>query len=303
MATRGAAARWWRREVGHRLEAAAVFALYGVCWALPLDRASGFGGWFGRTIGTRLGVTKRAYRNLTAAMPELDATDRAAIVRGMWDNFGRVLAEFPHLRRLWRDDGTSARVTVAGGDVVRDLMAGGGPMILVSAHVGNWEVMPIGLDRLGLRVTAVYRRPNNRFVDGLLLYARGLGRDRFVPKGREGARAVIGLLGKGATVGMLVDQKMNDGIPVPFFGRPAMTAPAVAQLALRYRCPVVPTRTERLGGAHFRVTLYPPLELPSSADRDADIRALMATINGVVEGWVRDRPDQWLWLHRRWPRN
>jgi KDO2-lipid IV(A) lauroyltransferase len=100
---------------------------------------------------------------------------------------------------------------------------------------------------------------------------------------------------------MLVDQKMNDGISVPFLGLDAMTAPAVAQLAYRYECPLVPGRVERLGGAHFRVSFYPPLEKPDSGDRQADIEALMGMVNATLGDWVRERPEQWLWIHNRWP--
>jgi len=100
---------------------------------------------------------------------------------------------------------------------------------------------------------------------------------------------------------MLVDQKMNDGIAVPFFGRDAMTAPAIAQFALRLGCVLVPVRTERLSGARFRITVDPPLTVETTGDRGADEYALMARITLMIEGWVRARPEQWLWLHRRWP--
>ncbi len=100
---------------------------------------------------------------------------------------------------------------------------------------------------------------------------------------------------------MLVDQKQNDGIPVPFFGRDAMTAPAIGRLALRFNCPVVPIRTERLDGARFRFTVLPPIELAPTGDGAFDVAAAMARINALIEEWVRARPGQWLWLHRRWP--
>jgi KDO2-lipid IV(A) lauroyltransferase len=108
-------------------------------------------------------------------------------------------------------------------------------------------------------------------------------------------------LRRGAHLALLADQKLNDGIAVPFFGRPAMTAPALALLALRFDCTVLPARVERLRGAHFRLTLYPPLELPRSGDRDADVAALMERVNRTLEGWIRERPEQWFWLHNRWP--
>jgi len=100
---------------------------------------------------------------------------------------------------------------------------------------------------------------------------------------------------------MLVDQKMNDGIPVPFFGRDAMTAPALARLALRFDCAVVPVRVDRLARARFRITAEPPLPLPRSGERARDTAALMRSVNAVLERWIRERPDHWLWLHRRWP--
>jgi KDO2-lipid IV(A) lauroyltransferase len=100
---------------------------------------------------------------------------------------------------------------------------------------------------------------------------------------------------------MLADQKMNDGIALPFFGRPAMTAPALAVLALRFDCDVLPARVERLAGARFRLTVYPPLPLPRSGDHHADVAMLMILVNQTLESWIRDRPEQWFWLHRRWP--
>jgi KDO2-lipid IV(A) lauroyltransferase len=109
-------------------------------------------------------------------------------------------------------------------------------------------------------------------------------------------------LRKGGPHGVLVDQKLNDGIAVPFFGQLAMTAPATAAFALRFGCPVIAGRVERLGPARFRLIVEPPLRLPDSGDRQADILSLTTEINAVLERWVRDRPDHWLWLHRRWPK-
>jgi KDO2-lipid IV(A) lauroyltransferase len=121
-------------------------------------------------------------------------------------------------------------------------------------------------------------------------------------KGAAGARAALAFLRGGGRLGMLVDQKLNDGIAVPFFGRLAMTAPAAAAYALRFGCPVVPAYVERLGPARFRVICEAPLALPATGDRIADIAALTTEINGCLERWIRARPESWLWLHRRWPK-
>jgi KDO2-lipid IV(A) lauroyltransferase len=94
---------------------------------------------------------------------------------------------------------------------------------------------------------------------------------------------------------------MNDGIPVPFFGRDAMTAPALAEFALKFDCPMVPARITRLGGARFRLTALPPIHLVRTGDHQADVAAIMTAVNAIIEAWVRETPEQWLWLHNRWP--
>ena len=122
-----------------------------------------------------------------------------------------------------------------------------------------------------------------------------------IPKGPTGARKLLKSLKAGKHLAMLVDQKMNDGIPVPFFGRDVMTAPALAELALRYDCPVVPARVVRLKGARFLLKVFPPLELIKTGNHQADVVANMAQVNALIEQWVRETPEQWLWLHNRWP--
>lgn len=288
--------RWLTRVFGHRLEAAAVYAAYALFRTLPLDAASGLGGWIGRTVGPWLRGSRTARRNLDRAFPDTTADERAAILRGMWDNLGRVIAEYPHLDRI-----AAERIEVVGGEHADGLRDDGKGGLFVGAHLANWEVQSVAARRRGLDLALVYRAPNNPYVDTLVTRLRTPASTRHIPKGPEGARTLLKVLSGGGHVGLLIDQKMNDGMPVPFFGRDAMTAPAVAQLALRYRLPVVPVRTERLGGARFRVTALPPVALPDTGDRPADIRAAMVQLNALVESWVRERPEQWLWLHRRWP--
>ena len=152
----------------------------------------------------------------------------------------------------------------------------------------------------GISVAQVYRAGNNPLLDRMIARYRGDGGE-LIPKGRVAARRAIAALRRGTHLTLLADQKMNDGIAVPFFGRPAMTAPALAVLALRFDCDVLPARVERLAGARFRLTVFPPLPLPRSGEPHADAAALMARVNAILEGWIRDRPEQWLWVHRRWP--
>jgi KDO2-lipid IV(A) lauroyltransferase len=217
----------------------------------------------------------------------------------MWDNLGRVAAEYPHLQkiRVFEPDG---RVETHGFEHIEQAVAAGRRMIVFSGHIANWEIGSLAGVQYGISVAQIYRASNNPLVDRLIARLRG-DRDEFIPKGPVAARRAIAALHRGVHLGLLADQKMNDGIPVPFFGRPAMTTSALAFLALRFDCDVFPLRVERLTGARFRVRVFPPLVLPRGGDRHADAAALMAQVNQTLEGWIRDRPEQWLWVHRRWP--
>lgn len=305
MASRAAWRRRFTLYLVRPVETVVLHVLHAIISLLPVDAASALGGAIARTIGPHLGLSRRARKGIARAFPELEARAVETLVREMWDNLGRVAAEMPHLSRMKVFDsdpvpGTS-RVEVLGREYLDEGLRRGKPIIFFTAHIGNWEVAPLASMRCGVPLHVVYRSANNKWADRLFLASRRDIVGGMIPKGAEGARLMIKALQSGEALGMLVDQKMNDGIAVPFFGREAMTAPALAQLAARYDCTVLPAWVERLGGVRFRARVEPPLPIPSTGDRHADILAMMTAVNARIEAWIRQRPGQWLWLHKRWP--
>ncbi len=292
------------RDLRHRLEALLLRLALWFFARLPLDRASALGGWLGRSLGPRLALSERARGNLRRAFPEMDQGGIEAIIVGMWDNLGRVGAEFPHLaafRCYGPDRDGVSRIEVVGTENIDLAGQSDSGAIFFSGHLSNWELPPLSACQRSLPLISVYRQANNPHADALIQGVRAGTGSEYLAKGGAGARRLIAALRRGKAVAMVVDQKQNDGIPVDFFGRPAMTAPAAAELALRYGCPLIPTRVERLGGARFRITIEPPLELAQSGEREADVAATMARVHARLEAWIRHSPEQWFWLHRRWP--
>lgn len=291
-----ATGRGLARRAGDRMVGWIVRGLFALLRALGPDASSALGGAVARTIGPFLGASRVALANLERFMPQLDARARRRVLREVWDNLGRTGAEFPHLARL-----AAERTELVGGEVFERIRASGRGAIFFCAHTGNWEIAPPTARRFGVFVNVVYRAMSNPHVDAIVLRERGSSAESAVAKGAAGARRLVALAAEGRHIAVLLDQKMNDGIPAPFFGVDAMTAPAPAQLALRHKLPLVPVRIERLGGARFRMTVQEPLPLPASGDRRMDVEALVAAVNATIECWVRERPGEWLWLHRRWP--
>lgn len=290
--------RMRQKYISHPLQGFGAYLLYWLFAIMPVDMASNFGGWLLRTIGTKVGQSKKARNNLIKAFPEKSADEIEKIIADMWENLGRSAAEIPHLHKM-RPGGS--RIEIIGAENGRALKDDGKPGLFFTGHIGNWEVSMCIAAVLEMDMMSVYRAPDNPWVDDLFMRARKTFRGQLVQKGPDGARKLTRFMKQGGHACMLVDQKMSDGIPVPFFGRDAMTAPALAQFALKYDAPIIPVRVERLQGAHFRMTFYPALPVTRTGDRHADVATIMTDVNAVLESWIRERPDQWLWVHRRWP--
>jgi KDO2-lipid IV(A) lauroyltransferase len=282
-------------KISRAFQTALAYAFYGFCGMLSLDRASDMGSWLARKLGPHTRMSKRALNNLTLVYPRMAEADRRKIIDGMWDNIGRTAAEYAHLHDI------AARIEIAGAQYVKEEIERDTGAIFFGGHLGNWEIKTVGARIMGMPLHVVYRKPNNPGVDGLLRHARDSGAIGHIEKGYDGARAILRLLKSGGAVGMLVDQKLNEGLSIPFFGRPAMTPPAMAEFAHRYGFPLYPCRVERLKGARFRLTIYPALHIDRGADRKAEVERVMTDVNRLLESWIRARPEQWLWIHRRWP--
>ena len=281
-----------RRCLFWPFEAVLALSLFGATRLLPPATSSALMGAIFEAIGPLTPWQGRARRNLALAMPELDAAGQRRVLSGMWNNFGRVVGEFPHMQRI----AASGRIQFSGLEHLQALDSGA---FLVGAHIGNWETGPYAALSVGHKVAAIYRPLNNPLLSGLLERRQAhYGGDIF-RKGREAALGMVSALRKGQMMCLLVDQQLREGMPVPFFGHPAQTSISHIKLAIRKKVPLIHMHTERLGGCHFRVTISPPLALPES-DGDGDIVAVATQINSTIEGWIRARPEHWFWPHRRW---
>jgi KDO2-lipid IV(A) lauroyltransferase len=288
------------RNLMWSIEAGMLASLWKVSSWLPPDRASSAGRRLMRVVGPRNDKTRKFKENLLVAFPELDEAGLTALIREAWGNLGSVMAEYPHLATICHGEADQRLQTIIKGDI--EALKGGRPAIFVGAHLSNWEVSAAAIARLGVRLTVLYTPMHNPKVDRLLLSKRQalgcglLGRD-------EATREMLRLLHQGQSLGLLVDQRVDSGEPVPFFGRDKMTTLIPARLALRFGCDLVPVQVERLAGARFRVTVHEPVE-PAQGLTDDRAKQLdmMGKVNGLFERWIRARPQDWVCTKRRWPK-
>ena len=297
------------RDVLRRAADAAVVAVVraavALLRALGPDRASSVGGAAARALGPLLPAHRVALDNLRHAFPDMDEAERRRVLRESWDNLGRTACEYVHMDRIWDFDEArpnTGRIQIAPEVTERfdRLRTDGKPALIFAAHLANWELPAVAAARHGLQAAVLYRRPNNPFVarDVLALRAGSMG--ELIPAGVAAPVRMMEALDRGLHVGMLVDQRFGRGPRVEFLGRPAASNPLLARLARRFDCPVHGARAIRLPGGRFRLEITEEVALPRDASGRVDVEAATALVNGVVAGWVREHPGQWLWMHRRW---
>jgi Kdo2-lipid IVA lauroyltransferase/acyltransferase len=262
-----------------------------------------------RVVGPWLPEHKVGRQNLQAAFPEKSAEEIEKILAGVWDNLGRVAAEFAHIDRIvyhdpahpercsnpdvMIDDATYSRVKLLG-DRAR-------PCLVFAAHLANWEIPAVTPHVFGFPVSILYRRPNIGGASDAIVALRARCMGNMVAAGLDAPLKLGRALERGENVAVLVDQHTTQGVDVVFFGRWARANPLIAQLARLTGAPIRGTRAVRLpDGNRFRAELTEEIAPVRDAEGKIDIQATTQAITNVIEGWVREHPEQWLWLHRRW---
>lgn len=266
---------------------------------MPVDFVSWSFGKLLRAIGPFTDAHRTARRGLAIAFPELDEAGRERIARAQWENFGRYLGEFPLMYRFTPESG---RVEVVGGEHLERVKDSGSPAVFISGHLSSLEVMAAVILKAGIACDITYRAANNPLVDRRMRENRArYGVTLFAPKGMEGGRKLVEGLARGRSIAMMNDQRYDDGPLGLFFGEPVRTNPAAARLARRFDAPIIPMSVTRLKGARFRVTAHPPIAVPRTENLEADIVAGVDAINAFIEARVREHPQEWWWMHKRWP--
>ena len=281
-----------------RLEAFGYDVITTLLRLLPVDAASALGGNLLKWVGPLSGAHRTADRNLRLAFPDMTAERRAEVVMAQWENFGRYIAEMTMMDRLTP---ASGRVEIVGAERLRRIAEDHTPTVFVSGHLSNMEIMPSAILAEGVDCVITGRAMNNPYVnDRVIESRRRYGVILFAPKGSDGTREMLQALRQGRSVALMNDQKNNQGVAAPFFGHLAHTASGPTKMALRTGGVIQPMSVQRLKGARFRVVVHEPIVLAQTGDKHADVEAGVRRINAFIEDRVRERPEEWFWVHRRW---
>lgn len=269
---------------------------------MPIDRASDAGAdWLAR-LGPLTSAHTTALRNLRLAFPNETEAWRREVARAMWAGIGRTVAELPHLPHIhaYRED---SRIVVVNAERLDAIRESGKGAVFISGHFANWELMPVAIAQRPTPCQMTYRPANNPLIDARILKIReNYGARLQSAKGVEGGVGLMRALARGWSVALMNDQKYNEGVKAPLFGHDCMTADGPTRLARRFGALLQPMSVKR-NGARFVATVHEPLPIDADTPDATAVPASVRRINAFMEARIREAPEQWFWVHRRWPKS
>ena len=293
------------KRAGNAVAGTLAVGLLKLLRLFPYDKTADGAAWVARKLGPLVREHRIGQAQLKAAFPEKSAAEIDKILAGVWDNLGRLVADFAHLDRLMADAVAPKKpsrldFSDRSAELYVQLANDGKPALVFAAHFGNWEMPAMCARYTGLNSAVLYRGPNIEAVERWVERTRAPIMGELISTGLEAPLKIADALERGAHVGMLVDQYYVRGVDVTFFGRKTKANPLIARLAQHFNCPIHGTRITRLPGNKFWGEVTEEIAPARDENGDIDIQGTMQRISDVVESWVREAPEQWLWLHRRW---
>ena len=283
------------------LEFLSVISLFCIFKIVGVKLASKLGSFLGKFIGPFFRSKEIIKKNIKIGLGNIDKKKENEIIDGMWSNIGRTFGEYIFLKDFKYNKININHMKINGVQYIDQIKSSGKPVVFYSGHFANFELMAMELEKLNVKVAAIYRPLNNFFLNPLMEYLRiKYICPNQIPKGRSGMREVINKVKNGFSIAVMVDQRVGEGLKVNFFNSPASTTTIPAQLALKYGCKLVPISLERKLDVTFEMTIHKPYEVETKENADENIKNITIEINQIIEKMIIKNPTQWLWSHNRW---
>ena len=263
---------------------------------LGLRISSAIGGKIFEIIGPLFRSTNLIHSNIKKAFPDINLKDLNNITKLMWNNYGRVFAEYMFIKDF-RTDRSSSKIKIEGQEILDKIKREGKPVVFISGHFSNFELMAMHIEKSGIKLSAIYRPLNNIFLNKIMerIRKKYICKNQ-IKKGIGGMKKLINLKKDNYSTALMIDQRVSQGIVSNFFNHKALTTTVPAQLVKKYRIPVVPIFIERINDINFRIVIKNPVNF----NNDLSIKDITERLNRILEQMILFKPEEWIWSHNRW---
>jgi len=284
------------RNIKYFFQFLLIVPLFVIFKLIGLNLASFIGGKLFEIIGPLFRSEKIIHSNIKKAFPNLNSKEINKITKQMWNNYGRVFSEYMFIKN-YRNNLFDTHITIRGLEILREIKKNNKPVIFISGHFSNFELMAMALEKHEIKLAAIYRPLNNFFLNFLMEKIRKDHICKYqIKKGLGGIREIIRLNQNGFSTALMIDQRVSQGIKANFFNQQAFTTTIPAQLVKKYNFPVVPLFIERYENIKFKITIQEPIYFSKSTTE----KEITEKLNSLIEKMILFKPDQWIWSHNRW---
>ena len=273
-----------------------ICSLFAIFRLLGLKLASSLSSKIAILIGPLFRSKSLITSNLLKALPNLKQSEINKISINMWSNYGRILSEYVFIKDI-RKSKIENIIEVEGQEILEKIKKDNKPVIFISGHFNNFELMALHIEKSGINLAAIYRPLNNKFLNYIMerIRKKYICKNQ-IKKGISGTRELLNCFKNNISVALMIDQRVSQGIKSNFFNQEALTTTIPAQFARKYNCEIVPVYIERKNNINFKLTIYKPVEYRA----DDTIENITLKLNALLEEMVLKNPDQWIWSHNRW---
>ena len=273
-----------------------ISILFFIFKIIGYKNASNLGEKIGKIFGPFFRSSLKVKKNLENSNIGNSNEEREKIVKNMWGNYGRIFADYMYIKNF-RNENLFKNIEVVGENILGEIKNEKEPVIFISGHFNNFELMALYLEKSGIDLAAIYRPLNNKFLNPLMEKIRiQYICKKQIKKGISGTKEILKHFKNGTSIALMIDQRVSEGIKSKFFNNEALTTTIPAQFVKKFKCKIVPVYIERKNKHQFLLEILRPI----SFSKDENIESITMNLNKVLEDLIRRKPDQWIWTHNRW---
>ena len=273
-----------------------ILIFFSIFKILGLKYASNFSGKVVALIGPLFRSKKTIEQNILRAIPGMDEKQVKELTHNMWSNYGRILSEYVFIKDF-RKSNSKYNLQIEGQEILDKIKKTSKPVIFISGHFNNFELMAMHIEKSGINLAAIYRPLNNKFLNFVMekIRKKYICKNQ-IKKGISGTKQLLSFFKNGSSIALMIDQRVSQGIKSNFFKHEAFTTTIPAQFVKKFGCSVVPIYIERIKDINFKLTINKPL----TYSNEDSIKSITLDLNNLLEKMILKNPDQWIWSHNRW---
>tara|TARA_B110000971_G_scaffold158100_1_gene161498 strand:+ start:2151 stop:3011 length:861 start_codon:yes stop_codon:yes gene_type:complete len=284
------------KSIKYFLQFLIILILFVFFKVLGLKFASYISGKIISSIGPFFRSKNLIKSNILKALPNSSENKVNEISKMMWNNYGRILAEYMFIKKF-RMSAVKSTIKIVGQEKIDAIKESNEPVIFISGHFNNFELMAMHLEKSGVNLAAIYRPLNNKFLNFIMerIRKKYICKNQ-IKKGISGTKQLLTFFKKKTSIALMIDQRVSQGVLSKFFQHKAFTTTIPAQFAKKFKCKIVPVYIERIHGVNFKLTIHDPIKYSNNES----IESITLSLNILLEKMILKNPEQWIWSHNRW---